>query len=190
MPMKAKEIADFLRKRFRQYSIQQRQNIDFDDVPDMVLIEGYLTCDVCGWSPFSRQELLAAIKSAADLQDFCIKCGCFEGENFNKYVCGGIHITHDPRTELTIVLEDIAKTIKSIEANEPTQYQMQILIQSFRKGLNADVPANSQPLQEHICEMFQQNHGWGEPFLRTGFVMELKRIQKRLTGIVEQLPAD
>jgi len=187
--MKVKEIADYLHKQFRRYSSRYGQNMDFDDVTDIELIEGCLTCEVCGWVPFSRQELLAVIKSAANFKDFCAKCGCFEDGHFGKYVCGGIHVTHDPRTELTLLLEDIAKTIKCIEANVPTQYQMQILIKSFREDRNADVPVNSQALQEHIHAMFQQNHGWGEPLLRTGFALEMKRVLNRLTEIAERLPA-
>jgi hypothetical protein len=188
--MKAKEIADYFREQLCFYAELLRRDIDFGTLTDIEIIEGQLTCDECGWTPFSKKELLAVIKSATNLQDFWIKCGCYDDTKINGFVCGGIHITHDPRTELTMLLEDIAKTIKSIEANEPTQYQMQILIKSFREDIDADVPANSASLQKHIRKMFQKNHGWGEPVLRTGIVMEMKRILTRLTDIAERLPAE
>jgi len=188
--MKAKEIADYFRERLRFCAEMLRRDYDFGDLTDIEVIEGQLTCLECGWTPFSRKELLAAIKSATNLQDFWKKCGCHDETKIDAFTCGGIHVTYDLHTELTMLLEDIAKTIKSIEANEPTQYQMQILIKSFQEDLNADVPANSPSLQEHICKMFQKNHGWGEPVLRTGIAMEMKRILARLTDITERLPVE
>ena len=92
--VKVKKLANHLRQR--QYKLKQVPRHIVDALPDMEMIWAYLKCPKCGWMAFETDDQLKVIiEYSTNVEDFWLKCGCFDG---NMFVCGGVH-DFDKRSE-------------------------------------------------------------------------------------------